>query len=346
MELLDSTQRETRELMSALCQVQSDRVRDLVAKDLREQLSKVVDERFLQLELTLRPRMARARLEVARGITQVLSDCFAKMRRFESDRQWCDALLEATAAMSRRSAFFSIRSGNICFQGARGMELSGRQVPQEMPLASAPTFANVVKTAECTTVSRTAADVSNALFEFFGNVDGRALLVPLVVDGKVPGIIYVEDPVDPSAITAIAAMAAAALEKYLGFADPVRPPSPSGAIRAVPVISSRLEAPAAPATRLGPPAQAIRPLKAPDAPARRFAQVEVARMILNFENAVSQGRLAGDLYVALKGPIDRARADFQARFGGTRDLLHDEMIQTLARGDAALLGRDYPGPLA
>src|SRR3974390_2883769 len=122
IDLLDTTQRETRDLVGALFQVQMERLRDLVTRDLHDQTVRLIESRFSQLELTMRPRMARARLEVARGVTQVLNECFARMRRFESDRQWCEATLDAAGALSRRCAFFSVRGDDICLQGARGLE--------------------------------------------------------------------------------------------------------------------------------------------------------------------------------------------------------------------------------
>jgi hypothetical protein len=344
MDLLDSMQRETKELMAALCQVQSERIRDLLARDLRDHLLQVVDERFSQIELSLRPRMARARLEVARGITQVFSECFARMRRFESDRHWCEALLDALGTVSRRSAFFSIRGDKLCFQGLRGMDLAGRRIPGEVPIGLAPAFKGVIETAEPATASRSAAELSEPIAQLLGGSEGRALLVPLRFEGGVPGVIYVEDPVDPSAIHAIAAVGAATLEKFLDGVKPQRTASP-GAVRAVAVSDPQLPESSPP--RPAPLAQpASGELDSASAPARRFAQVQVARMILECSEAVARGRSAADLYNELREPIDKARDGYRTRFHGVHDFLHEELVRTLARSDSSLLGRDYPGPLS
>jgi hypothetical protein len=340
MDLLDSVQRETKDLMAALCQVQSERIRDLLARDLRDHLLQVVDERFSQIELSLRPRMARARLEVARGITQVFSECFARMRRFESDRHWCEALLDALGTVSRRSAFFSIRGDQLCFQGLRGMDLAGRRIPGEVPIDFAPAFKRVIETAEPATASRSAAEISEPIAQLLGGSEGRALLVPLQFEGGVPGVIYVEDPVDPSAIHAIAAVGAATLEKFLDAAKPPRPASP-GTVRAVAVSDPRLPEPS-PRLSASPAVE----LDSANAPARRFAQVQVARMILEWSEAVARGRSAADLYNELREAIDKARDGYRTRFDGLHDFLHEELVRTLARSDSSLLGRDYPGPLA
>src|SRR6476469_3597956 len=92
IDLLAITQRETQDLVTGLCKVHVDRIRDVVERDLHDPILRVVEERFAQLEAAMRPRLARARLDVARELTQVLSECFLRMRSFESDRHWCEAM--------------------------------------------------------------------------------------------------------------------------------------------------------------------------------------------------------------------------------------------------------------
>ena len=65
---------------------------------------------------------------------------------------------------------------------------------------------------------------------------------------------------------------------------------------------------------------------------------------------VQAGRARGDIYGALRKPIDEARAAFRenyfARCPNMVDYLHLELVRTLAHDDPELLGKDYPGPLA
>jgi hypothetical protein len=347
IELLDNTQRDTQELISAICQVQVDRIRELVGRDLRDQMLQIVEGRFSQLELTLRPRLARARLEVARGIAQVLNECFTRMRRFESDRQWCEAMLDAAGAMSRRCAFFSVRGDDLCIQGARGLGNKAAFPPAEIPYKSAPAFDRVIATAKTIQVVRCTAELSAPIACMFGQEgEGRALLVPVTTEDRVPGILYAEDTVDPSAMELVTALAGAILEKHLKLFEPVR--TAAGLTRSVAVKSGDAPTPpsgegrtveiAAPAPpRAEDPAQLA---------AQRFARVEVARVLLANPPAVSHGRARQDLYSTLRPEIDMIRAKYRARFHGVRDYLHLEMVQTLALGDASLLGRDYPGPVS
>ena len=84
--------------------------------------------------------------------------------------------------------------------------------------------------------------------------------------------------------------------------------------------------------------------------ALRFARVKVAEIQLYQASQVKRGRAARDLYGALRPHIDAARGAFRDRFllpwNGVPDYLHQELVKTLAREDAVLLGPSYPGPLA
>jgi hypothetical protein len=84
--------------------------------------------------------------------------------------------------------------------------------------------------------------------------------------------------------------------------------------------------------------------------ARRFAKLLVSEIELYNKVKVADGRKARDLYKRLKSDIDRSRQTFDKRFGKTVtqqfDYFHDELVRTLAQGEAALLGTDYPGPAA
>ena len=84
--------------------------------------------------------------------------------------------------------------------------------------------------------------------------------------------------------------------------------------------------------------------------ALRFARVKVAEIQLYQASQVKRGRAARDLYGALRPHIDAARGAFRDRFllpwNGVPDYLHQELVKTLAKEDAVLLGPSYPGPLA
>lgn len=84
--------------------------------------------------------------------------------------------------------------------------------------------------------------------------------------------------------------------------------------------------------------------------ALRFARVRVAEIQLYQASEVKSGRATRDLYGALGPTIDAARGAFRERFllplNGIPDYLHQELVKTLAKEDAVLLGPSYPGPQA
>ena len=76
----------------------------------------------------------------------------------------------------------------------------------------------------------------------------------------------------------------------------------------------------------------------------------MAEIQLYQASQVKSGRAAHDLYGVLRPHIDAARRAFRDSFlltlGGVPDYLHQELVKTLAKEDAVLLGPSYPGPLA
>ncbi|HKR01451.1 MAG TPA: hypothetical protein VJT09_12310 [Pyrinomonadaceae bacterium] len=84
--------------------------------------------------------------------------------------------------------------------------------------------------------------------------------------------------------------------------------------------------------------------------ARRFARLLVSEIKLYNEQKVRDGRLEGDLYGRLREDIDRSRQMYDKRVAppvaARYDYFHQELVSTLAEGDATKLGGDYPGPTA
>jgi len=81
--------------------------------------------------------------------------------------------------------------------------------------------------------------------------------------------------------------------------------------------------------------------------ARRFARLLVSEIKLYNEQKVIEGRSQGDLYDRLREYIDRSREMYDKRVKPEvalrYDYFHHELVQTLAEGEAARLGANYPG---
>ena len=78
-----------------------------------------------------------------------------------------------------------------------------------------------------------------------------------------------------------------------------------------------------------------------DASARRYARLLVSEIKLYHEAAVVDGRRDRDLATRLGGEIARARVLYEQRVPPQvrerADYFHDELVRTLANGDATLL---------
>ena len=81
--------------------------------------------------------------------------------------------------------------------------------------------------------------------------------------------------------------------------------------------------------------------------ARRFARLLVSEVKLYNEQKVAEGRSRMDLYQRLREDIDRSREMYDKRVkpevAQRYDYFHHELVNTLAEGDAAKLGSEYPG---
>lgn len=81
--------------------------------------------------------------------------------------------------------------------------------------------------------------------------------------------------------------------------------------------------------------------------ARRFARLLVSEIKLYNEQKVQEGRTRGDIYVRLREDIDRSRQMYDKRVAppvaARYDYFHQELVNTLAEGEQAKLGGDYPG---
>ena len=84
--------------------------------------------------------------------------------------------------------------------------------------------------------------------------------------------------------------------------------------------------------------------------ARRFARLLVSEIKLYNEQKVRDGREQGNLYERLREEIDRSRQMYDKRVApnvaSRYDYFHHELVKTLAEGNPAKLGGNYPGAAA
>jgi hypothetical protein len=292
----------------------------------------------VEMERLFQEARGRAQGEMADQFNQAVR----RIRRASTQEELLATLLDAASGFANGVAIFRIH-GEV----ARGERIRG--VPEdiaevfadfEIPLASAAALAGAVESRDPVIAATTGAEVSGEMAGLASHgQEDRASIFPLVVENRVPALLYAWGDVQGAALELFAQVAAAA------WIAPATAP-----------VELVTIAPAAPAGAAVPDAPELSgPELSGDAErlhlrAQRFARVQVAEMRLKEAAAVHSGAAQKNLYAALRPRIDAARAAMREKFfepcPGMLDYLHLELVRTLAHDEPELLGKDYPGPLA
>lgn len=312
---LSQTRRATRDQVTAVWQAQMDRLHDVLSRDWREQMGRVIDEQFASFETALKPRLLEAQRDVIRSFGRHWNECFQRMQAAETDREWCNSLLDAAGGLARNCAFFSVKGEGIHYQGARGFDPPLHGVPDVIAVQSAPAFLEVVLSGVAAETGRSARDLSPQLANHFGDPAGKALLIPVTAGDRVVGVIYAENALEPSALEAIAMVAGILLGRRMEVAESVRP---SSIVKAM--MSPDAAAPVAPAaTAVGP--------RPGDPRAERAARVAVSRFLMDNYIAVKAARTGGG-----RNPIDAELQRMRERFDFPLHYLETHLARVLAPG--------------
>ena len=295
-----------RQQLSAAWQLQVFRVEEALATGWQEYIGQVFDERFAELT-------GRIEQEFADTVRQSAEEIHGAVRRFaawESQEQWAAALLDSVGRFCSRAALFLVTPHSL--HGLRAPE------GMEVPLEEAPAAAAAIASRDTLVTLATAAELSSGIAGLFE--PGRCALLPVIARERVAALLLAGgEPMETGGLEAMALLAGAALERRS---------------RPAPL----------PETLLSPCEEAL------FLRAQRFARVRVAEIRLAKSRQVVEGRAARRLYALLKEEIDVARIDYAREFLQASpfmpDYLHAELIRTLANEDTAVLGEEYPGPLA
>jgi hypothetical protein len=335
---LEETRAAACEQLSAAWQLQVERIEEQLHAGWREHVGQVFEERFAELAARLAQEFDHAVAE-RRAALEALSVSVRRLSHAQASGEWAEALLDGVAPHCRRCLLFTVALRSLIAEGARGFdqdaaaEWSGREVRLE----SAPALAAAVETRDVVVALRSAGEISAELAALTGESDQeRAHLYPVLARGRCAALLYVDPARDDSAQAAVELLVAVA-----GLSLGARPLS---------TALVAIEAAAA-ASASAPDWYAALPLAERELHlrAKRFARVQAAEMRLFRSAEVRGGRARQNLYQALQGPIDKAREAFHRQFlaacPSMVDYLHQELVRTLANGDAAALGSSYPGPL-
>ena len=299
-------------------------------------------------------RVKEREIEMA-GVTRLL-DSVRGLDGATTLSEVLDALALAAAREAARAAVLVLRGERI-----NGWKLTGfgpRDAQPKMidlPLAECGVIGHAVATARAVTTRDSQSASVGPGFEKIPP-DRMGMAVPVVVGGRVVAVVYAdavsldghERPVPsswPELIEVLARHAGRCLEALT--VQKTQPPkvTQAGATSATGVTgatgaTSATSAPDASGAPGGPATMSITDGVA--AAARRTARLLVAEIRLFHEPVVNEGRKQGNLLSRLAPEIERARQAYNqqvpAGVRGETDYFHQELIRTLAGGDATLLG--------
>jgi hypothetical protein len=278
----------------------------------------------------------RARSETAGELNQAVR----RIRRSADLAELGATLVDAAGAFASHVALFRVEGELAHGVRMRGVpvETAERFETLEIALREAAALAGSAASGDPVVAATTGSEVSQALADMIGHDPGaRASIFPVAPRDRVTALLYAWGAVETPSLELLAEAAAAV---WSGFA----PPTPAGLVAIAPAPKAPAGGPAA-AWELLPAEHRQTHLRA-----QRAARVHVAEMRLYQAAEVQAGRARGDIYAALRKPIDDARAAFRehyfARCPNMVDYLHLELVRTLAHDNPELLGKEYPGPLA
>jgi hypothetical protein len=287
----------------------------------------IVDARAAerQAELAFAERLSDAvrRLDGARSLIEVL-----------------DVLVDTSAREVPRVAVFLVRGNKLAGWRAAGFSRDNDPRELEVPLDQAGLLTKAVRSSAAVTKSDATSGDGGATPFGALPVTSAAVAIPLRVGGETVGVLYADDvsarehdapSAWPESVDVLARHACRCLEvvTITRVTQPVSIPAPSS-----PTPTPR---------RLTPQARAFQPgHDDDDDAARRYARLLVSEIKLYHETAVTAGRRDRNLLERLRTEIDRARRLYGERVPpavqARTDYFDQELVRTLANGDASLLG--------
>jgi hypothetical protein len=314
-----------RDQLAAVWQIQVLRIEEALATGWRDQIQRVLDERFAELAERIEREIAPEIGECARRRSaEEFNRAVRRLARWENREEWAAAVLDSIGEFCRRAVLFTVGPESVTALRARGWLENAGVTGLEVPLAEAPSVAAAIASRDTVMTLAAPEELSAAVASLFEG--GRCAVLPVIARERAAAVLVAAgDPLDVNGLEAMAALAGAALNR-----------------RGPAVARPNAEESAAHAA-LSVKEQALH-LRA-----QRFARVRAAEILLEKPREVLRGRTVRRLYSELKEEIDSARARYEREFiqasPSMPDYLHLELIRTLAHEDIAVLGEDYPGPL-
>ena len=283
-------------------------------------------------------RAAERQAELA--FAERLSDAIRRLDNARSLIEVIDVLVDASSREVPRVAVFLLRGRKLAGWRAAGFTRDDDPRELEVPLDQAGLLTKAVRAMAA--VATSGAMPGDAGATPFGSLPAAsaALAIPLRVGGETVGVLYADDvspreheapSVWPESLDVLARHACRCLEvvTIARVTQPVSIPAPSS-----PTAAPRRYTPQARTFPTGHDDD--------DDAARRYARLLVSEIKLYHESAVTAGRRDRNLLERLRSEIERARRLYGERVPAEvmarTDYFDQELVRTLANGDASLLG--------
>lgn len=284
--------------------------------------------------------------------SEVLRAAVAGIHDAHSQADILKALLEGAARFSARVALFVVRGNTLAGWQARGLaddNIRGISIDASKGLASRAI-------ADRSRHSGSIAEFDDAFAQQHGAPhDNACTIFPLVVKDKVAAVLYVDSgskastPADYAAVEVLARFACVWLEHEAGKRQAASGAEGSAEASAPASVSST---PVSPAATSAPTAEPSIGNVPPDEQeihkkAQRFAKLLVDEIKLYNQAKVAEGKQNRAIYKLLREDIEKSRATYEKRYGGTPaasgKYFDSEVVRILADNDRSLLGNDFPG---
>jgi hypothetical protein len=312
--------------------------------------------------------------------SQALLQSLVAIQNGTAQKEILKQLLEQTAAYSARAALFIIKSGTI--QGWQARGFANNEALKGFTLEAGASLAQrVLEQRE--PAAGSVGQMGEQFAALDPPSDGECVLLPLMLKEKVAALLYTDAGSELAGVLnkpALELLTRAtgqwlevlALRKSPAHAIAVETPAteeftpvpePVGEA-AAPVQTMAAAASAAQGGSLDSALPAAEPHEEsampppppmPEAPApnpndihvkaQRFARLLIDEIKLYNLAKVEEGRRQHDLYERLKDDIEKSRATYEKRYGGTPassgDYFYHELVRSLAQDDPSLLGSSY-----
>ena len=277
------------------------------------------DLKSAELERSQRLIQAIRAIDGARSLTEVL-----------------DSLVSSAGNQARRAAILLLRNGQLRGWRFIGFGPLDEKHDVDVPASDAGVIAEAARTGSAISADSAAPNAAPA---FAALPAGREVIaVPVAMSGQIVAVLYADPGADdtaapdhqrlvwPAVVELLALHAARCLEAIT-------------ALRAAKALAERPEVPSPGArlTDVPPPGEKEDPVEG----ARRYARLVISEIKMYHEQAVVAGRKERDLMTRLGGEIARARTLYEQRVPADvrkrHDYFEDELVKTLAAGDASLI---------